>query len=221
MRGNNAHQARRPQSGTRIRQDKACFNSGDCFMPGSSLFSMLIALLAGSAVPFQAASNAVLGKILGHPLWATLVSLAVSAALVVPTLWLMRAPAPLTAQLTHAPWWVWTGGVGGVIYISAALILTPRMGAASFIVCVVAGQMLSSMLIDHYGLMGLTPRPVHMGRILGVLLILAGMGLVQWFTPSVSAAAESKSATADHSGAQENNPSLAQRAGADSSTRSS
>jgi transporter family-2 protein len=94
------------------------------------------------------------------------------------------------------------------------------MGAASFIVCVVAGQMLSSMLIDHYGLMGLTPRPVHMGRIVGVLLILAGMGLVQWFTPSVPAAAENESATADHSGAQRGNPSLAHRAGAKSSTRS-
>lgn len=164
-------------------------------MPGSSLFSMLVALLAGSAVPFQAASNAVLGKLLGHPLWATLVSLAVSAALVVPTLWLMRAPAPLTAHLAHAPWWVWTGGIGGVIYISAALILTPRMGAASFIVCVVAGQMLSSMLIDHYGLMGLTPRPVHAGRILGVILILAGMGLVQWFTPSTPVQAASSSAS--------------------------
>lgn len=164
-------------------------------MPGSSLFSMLVALLAGSAVPFQAASNAVLGKLLGHPLWATLVSLAVSAALVVPTLWLMRAPAPLTAHLAHAPWWVWTGGIGGVIYISAALILTPRMGAASFIVCVVAGQMLSSMLIDHYGLMGLTSRPVHAGRILGVILILAGMGLVQWFTPSTPAQAASSSAS--------------------------
>lgn len=164
-------------------------------MPGSSLFSMLVAVLAGSAVPFQAASNAVLGKLLGHPLWATLVSLAVSAALVVPTLWLMRAPAPLTAHLAHAPWWVWTGGIGGVIYISAALILTPRMGAASFIVCVVAGQMLSSMLIDHYGLMGLTPRPVHAGRILGVILILAGMGLVQWFTPPTPAQATRSSAS--------------------------
>ncbi|GHC41775.1 hypothetical protein GCM10010096_10430 [Alcaligenes pakistanensis] len=185
-------------------------------MPGTALFSMLVAIFAGSAVPFQAASNAVLGKVLGHPLWATLVSLCISAALVVPTLWLMRAPAPLTAQLAHAPWWVWTGGIGGVIYISAALILTPRMGAASFIVCVVAGQMLSSMLIDHYGLMGLTPRPVHMGRILGVLLILAGMGLVQWFTPSMSSStAENKNATVDHNGARSSSQSVAQNTGAE------
>lgn len=185
-------------------------------MPGTALFSMLVAVFAGSAVPFQAASNAVLGKVLGHPLWATLVSLCISAALVVPTLWLMRAPAPLTAQLAHAPWWVWTGGIGGVIYISAALILTPRMGAASFIVCVVAGQMLSSMLIDHYGLMGLTPRPVHMGRILGVLLILAGMGLVQWFTPSMSSGTtENKNATVDHNGARSSSQSVAQNTGAE------
>lgn len=63
-------------------------------MPGTALFSMLVAVFAGSAVPFQAASNAVLGKVLGHPLWATLVSLCISAALVLPTIWLMRAPAP-------------------------------------------------------------------------------------------------------------------------------
>ena len=195
-------------------------------MPSTALFSMLIALVAGSAVPFQAASNAVLGKVLGHPLWATLVSLCISAALVVPTLWLMRAPAPLTAQLANAPWWVWTGGIGGVIYISAALILTPRMGAASFIVCVVAGQMLSSMLIDHYGLMGLTPRPVHMGRIAGVLLILMGMGLVQWFTPSgpvTDTEATDKHATADQSPrhmAQNSDPSTNASPKDQASTRS-
>jgi transporter family-2 protein len=59
-----------------------------------------------------------------------------------------------------------------------------------------------------------------MGRIAGVLLILVGMGLVQWFTPSVPAAAENKNATADGSGAQKNSPAIAQSAGADSNTRS-
>lgn len=179
-------------------------------MSGTALISLFVAVFAGTVVPFQAASNAILGKMLGHPLWATLVSLSISAALVLPTLWLMRAPAPVTAQLAQAPWWVWTGGIGGVIYISAALILTPRMGAASFIVCVVAGQMLSSMLIDHYGLMGLNPRPVHMGRILGVLLILAGVGLVQWFTPSApTGKASGPDATAEHGEALPENQAIA------------
>ncbi|WP_095160047.1 DMT family transporter [Pseudomonas sp. Irchel 3E13] len=144
----------------------------------------LIALLAGAAVPFQAGSNAALGRLLGHPLWATLVSLSVSVLMVLPALWLMRAPAPQVAALAQAPWWAWFGGVAGVAYITAALILTPRLGAAGFIVCVVAGQVLSSLAIDQWGLMGLPERPVNLLRLLGVGLIVAGMLVVQWGTAS-------------------------------------
>ncbi|WP_175651011.1 DMT family transporter [Pseudomonas sp. Marseille-P9899] len=144
----------------------------------------LIALLAGAAVPFQAGSNAALGRLLGHPLWATLVSLSVSVLMVLPALWLMRAPAPQFAGLGQAPWWTWFGGVAGVAYITAALILTPRLGAAGFIVCVVAGQVLSSLAIDQWGLMGLPERPVNLLRLLGVGLIVAGMLVVQWGTAS-------------------------------------
>ncbi|MDD0975225.1 DMT family transporter [Pseudomonas fontis] len=143
---------------------------------------LLIALLAGAAVPFQAGSNAALGKLLGHPLWATLISLAVSVLMVLPALLLMRAPAPQLAALGQAPWWAWFGGVAGVAYITAALILTPRLGAAGFIVCVVAGQVLSSLAIDQWGLMGLPVRPVNGLRIAGVTLIVVGMLLVQWAT---------------------------------------
>ena len=34
----------------------------------------LVALVAGAAVPFQAGSNAALGRLLGHPLWAALIA---------------------------------------------------------------------------------------------------------------------------------------------------
>ncbi|WP_202868622.1 DMT family transporter [Pseudomonas aeruginosa] len=69
--------------------------------------------------------------------------------------------------------------MAGVAYITAALILASKLGAASFIVCVIAGQMLTSMLIDHYGLMGLTPKPAGAWRAIGVTLILLGMVVVQ------------------------------------------
>ena len=77
----------------------------------------LVALLAGAAVPFQAGSNAALGRLLGHPLWAALISLSVSVLLVLPALWLMRAPWPQLGALASAPWWAWFGGVAGVAYI--------------------------------------------------------------------------------------------------------
>ena len=145
----------------------------------SSLLPMAIAVVAGAAVPFQAGSNAALGRALGHPLWATLSSLAVSVLVVVPLMMLMRVPAPALGAAAQGPAWWWLGGVSGVAYITAALILTPKLGAASFIVSVIAGQMLASLLIDHYGLMGLAPKPAGGWRVAGIALILLGMVVVQ------------------------------------------
>lgn len=142
----------------------------------------VIALVAGALVPFQAGSNAALGRALGHPLWATVASLLVSLVMVVPVLIALRAPMPLIAQALRLPLWAWFGGVAGVIYLTAALMLTPKLGATSFIVSVIAGQMLTSLLIDHFGLVGLPVKPVNAGRIAGVALICVGMLLVQWFT---------------------------------------
>ncbi|MBC3464327.1 DMT family transporter [Pseudomonas sp. RW10S2] len=148
----------------------------------SAILPLLVALLAGAAVPFQAGSNAALGRLLGHPLWAAGVSLLVSLMMLVPALLLMRAPMPQLQNLAQAPWWAWLGGVAGVIYITAALVLTPRLGAAGFIVCVIAGQVLSSLLIDQFGLMGLPEKPVNLPRLLGVVMIVGGMLVVQWGT---------------------------------------
>ncbi|ACR31074.1 DMT family transporter [Burkholderia glumae] len=147
------------------------------------------ALVAGALVPLQAGSNAALGRALGHPLWATVASLLVSLLCVLPALFVFHAQAPLLGRAAQLPVWIWFGGVAGVIYITSALVLTPRLGATSFIVSVIAGQMLTSLLIDNYGLMGLPVKPANPGRVAGVLLILAGMLLVQWFTPATRPAA--------------------------------
>jgi transporter family-2 protein len=144
----------------------------------------IAAFVAGALVPLQGGSNAALGRALGHPLWASVASLTVSLLAVLPVLLATRANAPLVGEALQRPLWMWLGGLAGVIYITLALILTPRLGATTFIVCVVAGQMLASLLIDHYGLMGLAQRLATPGRIAGVALIFAGMIVVQWQTPA-------------------------------------
>lgn len=148
----------------------------------NALFQWLpmgIALLAGAVVPLQAASNAALGRALGHPLWATMASLLVSMLVVIPLLWGMRASMPRLGTALAGPWWLWLGGVVGVAYLTAALMLVPKLGAANFMVCVVAGQMLAALLIDQYGLLGMPVKPLEFTRIAGVTLILLGMLLVQ------------------------------------------
>jgi uncharacterized membrane protein YdcZ (DUF606 family) len=64
----------------------------------------------------------------------------------------MSAP-PCTALVA-------VGGRGaGALYAGSATVLTPKLGAGGFLVAVVAGQMVTAVLVDHYGLMGLTPGP--------------------------------------------------------------
>lgn len=66
----------------------------------------------------------------------------------------------------------------GAIYVASAAAFTPKLGAGGFLVCVVAGQMVVSVLVDHFGLMGLGARPVNWSRLAGVALILGGVFLV-------------------------------------------
>ena len=139
----------------------------------------LIALIAGAAVPFQATSNAALGRALGHPLWSTFASLLVSLLVLIPLLWLMRPTAPNISLAIQGPWWLWFGGVAGVAYITVALILAPKIGVAGFMVSVIAGQMLASLFLDYTGIMGLEARPIGWGKIMGTLMMVAGMVCVQ------------------------------------------
>lgn len=137
------------------------------------------ALMAGVLVPLQAGANAALGRALGHPLWATLISLAVSAICVVPVMLALRVSGPSIAGLADQPKWVWIGGIAGVIYITAALLLAPKLGAAGFITAVIAGQILASMAIDYYGLVGFEAKSITGARLMGAALVVAGVLVMQ------------------------------------------
>ena len=60
----------------------------------------------------------------------------------------------------RCPWYAWSGGVFGGAFILLAILLLPSLGAATLIALVVAGQMLLTITLDHFGAFGLTPHPV-------------------------------------------------------------
>jgi transporter family-2 protein len=148
-----------------------------------SQVGMLIgAALVGVAVPLQAGVNNQLSRALGHPLWAVLVSLLVSLSVMLPVLLLVRLPPPELATVSAQPGWVWVGGALGVFILIASVLLAPRMGAARFIASVVAGQMLISLLLDHFALAGYPSRPINPWRLAGAALVVAGV-LAMQMTP--------------------------------------
>lgn len=148
----------------------------------SNLLLFLVVIVAGALVPFQAGSNATLGKTLGHPLWATSISLMVSVIVTLGIIALFGIRKPEISGIFNMPLWAWSGGVIGVIYVTCALMLTPRLGATSFIVCVIAGQLIASLLIDYFGLVGLAVKEINLGRISGVVLVFIGSLFVHRFS---------------------------------------
>ncbi len=147
-------------------------------------FLLLIAAFAGAAVPFQGGANAALGRALGHPLWATLASLAVSALCILPILIWLRVPLPTLTGLSGQPKWIWIGGIAGALYVTAALLLMPKLGAANFMLAVIAGQIVAALVIDWTGAVGLASRPVDATRLVGTAIVLFGAIMVQWSTLS-------------------------------------
>ena len=140
---------------------------------------LLLALIAGAVVPFQSAINANLTRGLGHPLWATFASLLVSIVVLLPIIVALRLPLPSLAFITQAPLWMWAGGAFGVCFISLALMLLPKLGASGFIALALAGQVVASLVLDHFGWFGLMERHMTLPRAFGAVLLVAGVVLIQ------------------------------------------
>jgi transporter family-2 protein len=140
----------------------------------TQLFYLLLSACAGAVVPYQASANGQLGRVLGHPLWATLVSLMVGVLALVPLLAISGVPAPQWSKAAAAPAWIWFGGVAGLVYVSTALFMAPRLGVTTFILAVVVGQVLGAMLMDHFGLAGLAVQPVSTRKLVGAACVVAG-----------------------------------------------
>lgn len=141
----------------------------------------VVTIVMGMLLALQAGVNAELRRWVGGPLRATFVSVVFSFTLAGATLaassLLQRRPWPTAAHLASAPWWVWIGGVLGATYVAATVMLVPRLGAFLFLALVVVGQMLASLLLDHFGLVGLARQPITAGRALGAVLLVVGVVL--------------------------------------------
>ncbi|MFJ2357531.1 EamA-like transporter family protein [Pseudomonas sp. MWU13-2625] len=141
---------------------------------------LLLAAFAGAVVPFQSAINSNLARGLGHPLWATLASLLVSVLVLLPVILALRLPLPSLGFISKAPLWMWAGGAFGVCFVALAVMLLPKLGASGFVALALAGQVIASMLLDHFGLFGLVEKQLTLSRVLGALLLIGGVVLIQF-----------------------------------------
>ena len=140
---------------------------------------LLLAILAGALLPIQAGVNLQLRGLIGHPLTATLVSFVVGAIGLAAVAGAVRAPMWLGGAWGRSEWWHWSCGLLGAVYIVGTIVLAPRLGAATFVAALVAGQMITSLVIDHYGWVGFAEHAISPLRVLGAVLVVGGVVLVQ------------------------------------------
>lgn len=137
------------------------------------------AVALGACVSLQPPINVVMARTLGSPWLAVSISIAISLVLAL-FMWVAwgKAAGDLS-QIKELPWWVVIGGTVGVLFVLGGISVAPVLGIALFFVCVVAGQLFASTLIDHYGAFGAQREPIDTVKIVGLVLVLVGAALVR------------------------------------------
>ncbi len=140
----------------------------------------VMAFLAGATVPLQAGINSRLSFFSGSPVMASIISFLTGTTTLIIFAIATRTPLPASGAFAGAPWWIWTGGIFGAFYVASCVILVNKVGAVSMLALIMAGQMITSLILDHYGLAGYQIQPVNIYKICGILLIIAGVFLIRF-----------------------------------------
>lgn len=139
---------------------------------------VVLAVLIGTLMPVQAVLNTQLTKLLGHPYLGAFISLA-TGTLAVGLLILIRGfTFTDIKRVSEVPIHLFLGGILGALFVGSSLFFIPKLGATAMIGAFITGQLLGSVLIDHFGLIGLPPTPLSLTRSMGVFLLFLGLFLI-------------------------------------------
>ena len=141
----------------------------------------LAATLSGISNPFQSGTNAQLNKQLGNPLWATAFVYASGLLGLLVAQVFARQVFPDATRIAGVSWWAWLGGLISVISTVAGLTLSQKLGSGVFTGASVTAALLTSVLLDHLGIIGFRQHTAGPGRLAGCALMVAGLWLISRF----------------------------------------
>jgi transporter family-2 protein len=145
------------------------------------LVYILIALIAGACAPTQAGINSQLRIWTHDPVLAAMISFLVGTLALAVYVLVLRVPFPPIKTAAELPVWMWSGGFLGAFLVVVSIVLAPKIGAANLMAFMIAGQMVSGIFLDHFGLVGYEIHPTNVWRLVGVALLVAGVILIKKF----------------------------------------
>ena len=142
--------------------------------------SQLIILLplvfaVGVLLTLQTAINAQLKEYLYSPIQAAFFSFLIGTIVLALMVLFQSNPKPGLQDLVAVPWYLWLGGILGVYAISMSIYAAPKLGFLTLTGVIIFGQMVASMLVDQFGLLGNEKMPVNWQRLLGGVVIFIGV----------------------------------------------
>ena len=143
------------------------------------MYYYLISIIAGVAVAFQTGVNSQLRTDTNNPVLTALISFGVGTVALVLLYFLFFRQSNAFPSNYSFTWWKFTGGLLGVLYVTGVVIAAPRIGAANALAFIVGGQFVAAIIIDHFGFMRLPVTPISFYRIAGIVMLLAGIYLIQ------------------------------------------
>jgi transporter family-2 protein len=136
-----------------------------------------LSALAGFLLPLQSLIAAQVAATINGPLMAALVNFVSGTIALLLLIPLLQVPWPTGAQAALVPGYGWFIGLVGALAVGQAAVTVPKLGAAGMISLLVAGQMVGSVLMDHFGI--LQPvQPITMQKLIGTVLLVAGVLLI-------------------------------------------
>jgi transporter family-2 protein len=137
---------------------------------------LALAFAAGVAIATQAAVNSQLAAGLGGaPIVAAFLSFVIGTVALGAMATASGGLVPALGQLGGQPLWKFAGGLLGAGAIFCTVMLAPRLGLAPLLALVIAGQLLASITIDNFGLLGVVTRPATAARLIGATVMLTGV----------------------------------------------
>jgi transporter family-2 protein len=139
---------------------------------------IVLAIMAGMALPMQGAINSKLASFLHNPFLSALISFAIGTIALLAYILASRIPLNQLSGVREASLVTLIGGLLGAFFITTTLVAVPKLGIALTFSLVILGQMVVTLPMDHFGLLGAAVKEINLSRIVGILMVIGGTILI-------------------------------------------
>ena len=138
----------------------------------------LMAFFIGCLIPFQGIVTSNLAKRIEHPYGAAFVNFLGGMLLFLIVISFSSVAWPSFKKVISIPWYLYTGGIIGSLFILGAVFALPKIGSGAFFGQIVIGQLIMTLIVDHFGILGLPIYRINGLRVLGLTFLVAGAFLI-------------------------------------------